>query len=162
MENENNANVIANEANEDYIETINQLRANTVSRDEYLKLKADNKRLLNSLAAGETLGSTEPPVKKPTIDELRTKLFKNTDELSNLDTISTALELRQALIDEGKPDPFLPAGKNIVATDEDIAAANRVAKILQDTVDYADGDSDIFTNELQRIMIDTAPVRRAR
>lgn len=55
---------------------------------------------------------------------------------------------------EGKPDPFLPVGNQIAPTDDDIAAAERVAKVLQECVDYADGDSAVFTNELQRRTID--------
>ena len=70
------------------------------------------------------------------------------------------MKLREALLEKGEKDPFLPYGKNIIPTDEDIATADRVARVLQECVDYADGDSDIFTNELQRITVDTAPQRK--
>ena len=55
---------------------------------------------------------------------------------------------------EGNPDPFLPVGKQILPTDEDVAAANRVADVLKECVDYAEGDSAVFTNELQRRLVD--------
>ena len=58
------------------------------------------------------------------------------------------------MIAEGKPDPFLPIGKQIMPTNEDIEAANRVAEVFQSCVDYAEGDSAVFTNELQRRTID--------
>ena len=58
------------------------------------------------------------------------------------------------MISEGKPDPFLPIGEQILPTDEDVAAANKVAAVLQECVDYAEGDSAVFTNELQRRLVD--------
>ena len=56
--------------------------------------------------------------------------------------------MRKALIAEGEADPFLPIGNQISPSDADVAAAQKVADILQDCVDYADGDSAVFTNEL--------------
>ena len=39
----------------DYISEIQNLRANSVSRDDYNKLREENKRLISSLAKGETI-----------------------------------------------------------------------------------------------------------
>ena len=61
---------------------------------------------------------------------------------------------------EGKPDPFAPQGKLITASDEDLAAAQKVADALQHCVEVAEGDNLVFTNELQRILIDSVPMRR--
>lgn len=141
----------------DYISAINEMKRNTVDRDSYDKLREENKRLLNSLVNGETLPNQEV-VEKRSIDEIRDELFNR--EQTNLDYVKNALELRERLIESGEMDPFLPYGKKIIPTDDDIATANRVAKALQDCVDYADGDSEIFTNELQRITIDTGLKRR--
>ena len=55
---------------------------------------------------------------------------------------------------EGKPDPFLPIGEQIMPTDQDIQTAQKVADVLQECVDYAEGDSAVFTNELQRRLVD--------
>ena len=62
--------------------------------------------------------------------------------------------LREELINRGEKDPFLPYGKNILPNDEDIEKAKKVANVLQECVDIADGDADVFTNELQRRMVD--------
>ena len=59
-------------------------------------------------------------------------------------------------------DPFLPQGKQIAATSDDIKSANRVAEALKDCVEYANGDSQLFTNELQRITRDVIPAARRR
>ena len=126
----------------DYIEAIKEIKQNSVDREAYNKLREENKRLLNSLVNGESVDvKKEEPVN---IDELRDKLFNK--ESTNLEYISNALKLREELMKQGKPDPFLPEGKNIIPTEEDIKTADRVAKVLQECVDYADGDSNVFKN----------------
>ena len=134
----------------DYISAINELKQNTVDRSKYEQLRAENKRLINSIVNGQPVDVEAP--KRRSIDEIR-KDWLNEDN-SNLAYIKNTLELREALIAEGKPDPFLPVGNQIAPTDEDIATADRVAKVLQECVDFAEGDSEVFTNELQRRTID--------
>ena len=141
----------------DYVAAIKELKEKTVSKESYQKLRDENKKLLQSLVNGEQI---QAEVEKPDINELRKELFNEDSNIDNVSFISKALELRTALIESGEPDPFLPVGKRITPTDEDISAANRVATVLQECVDYAQGDSQAFTNELQRRTIDTAPTRR--
>lgn len=144
-----------------YIEAIKEMKANSVDKAAYDKLKEENKQLLDALINGGQV--TQELQKEPVdIDSLRKRLFGGEAELSNLDYMKTALELREALLDQGSPDPFLPYGQNIAPTDEDIRTADRVADAIKSCIDYADGDSEIFTNELQRIMVDTSPVKRGR
>ena len=143
----------------DYVAAIKELKDSTVPKNQYEKLKEENKKLLQSLINGESIEGAEAS-SVPDVKELRKELFNGDAQLTNLEYVTKALELRDQLIAEGKPDPFLPYGEKIAPTNEDVEAANRVAKVLKECVDYADGDSSIFTNELQRVMIDTAP--RAR
>lgn len=144
-----------------YIEALKEMKANSVNKAAYDKLKEENKQLLDALINGGQV--TQELQKEPVnIDSIRKKLFSGEAELSNLDYMKTALELREALLDQGSPDPFLPYGQNIAPTDEDIRTADRVAEAIKSCIDYADGDSEIFTNELQRIMVDTSPIKRGR
>ena len=144
--------------NIDYISAISEIKKNSVSKEAYQKLKDENKKLLDSLINGNQV---ELPPQKPSVNvnELRKKLF-NGDSLSNLEYCNTALELRDALLESGERDPFLPYGKNISPTEEDIIKADKVATVMRECVEYADGDSEVFTNELQRRMIDAMPIRR--
>ena len=144
----------------DYIAEIQKLKANTVSLDDYNRLKADNKKLINALATGEGIGSSEPSNPEKNIDELRNKLLKNGSNLNNLDYVQTAVELRDALIAQGQRDPFLPYGEGVLPTAEDVECANRVANVFKECIEYADGDPDIFTSELQRRTIDAGPIKR--
>ena len=153
MSDETTNNVTGNQVDDmtpDYLAAINELKANSVDRQKYEELKAENKKLLDSIVNGTEVAL--PHDEKKSIEELRANYLK--EDQSNLDYISNALKLREALMAEGKPDPFLPLGEQILPTDEDIAAANKVASVLQECVDYAEGDSNVFTNELQRRLVD--------
>ena len=135
----------------DYLAAIKELKQNSVNRAEYDKLRAENKKLLDSIVNGQSV-EVEPVPEKKSIEELREAYLK--EDQTNLEYITNTLNLRKALIEEGKPDPFLPIGNQILPTDEDVAAANKVAEVLQECVDYAEGDSSVFTNELQRRLVD--------
>ena len=153
---EEEENVVVEDNTNDYIDQIKKLKESSVSRDDYNKLKADNKKLIDALANGTQLeGKVEPKIDAvDKINELRKKLFSKGSNLNNLEYCDTALQLRDALIENGERDSFLPFGHNVVATDSDHETAERVATVMRECIDYADGDSDIFTNELQRRTVD--------
>lgn len=152
---EEEENVVVEDNTNDYIAQIKNLKENSVSKDDYNKLKADNKKLIDALANGTQMDVVESKVSAvENINNLRKKLFSKGNDLTNLDYCKTAVELRDALIEKGERDPFLPFGHNVVATESDHETANRVASVMKECIDYADGDSDIFTNELQRRTVD--------
>lgn len=144
----------------DYLAAIKELKENSVDRSKYDQLKADNKRLLDSIVNGRVI---DTPVAKPEVDiqALRNNLFAKEGQ-SNLDYISNALKLREAIIAKGEPDPFLPCGTKTLPTEEDVSTANRVAAVMQECVDYADGDSAVFTNELMRRTVDTGIFKKKK
>ena len=84
--------------NTDYIAAIKELKENSVDRSKYDALKAENKKLLDSIVNGTEIAQQQ--------------------------------------------------------SEEKIATANKVADVLQQCVDYAEGDSAVFTNELQRRIVD--------
>lgn len=141
----------------DYIAAIKDLKANSVSKSEYEKLQEENKQLINALANGETI-TTTVEVEKPSLADLRANLMK--EEQTNLEFIKNALALRTAVIEQEGYDPFVPRGSQYAPTAEDEVTAQKVADIYQECVDYANGDSQLFTNELQRRMIDMSPIRK--
>lgn len=160
MENNQDLNITTqqDDTTADYVTAINELKANSVSKEQYQKLKDDNKRLLDALVTNKQL---DIPEEKPVnVDELRTKLFKNEQGLSNLEFIDTALQLRDALIAKGEPDPFLPIGSKVQPDYDMVEKANNVAKCLKEMVEFADGDSGIFNAEYQRKVVDTMPTRK--
>ena len=131
----------------DYLNIIKELKENSVDRSEYEKLRAENKRLLENFVNGNPNEETPTETHRP-INEIREELFNH--EHSNLDYVKLSLELRDALISEGESDPFIPISSKYNPTDQDVNAAENVAKIYQECIEYAEGDSEVFTNELQR------------
>ena len=137
---------------QDYLAAIKELKEKSVDRSEYDKLRAENKRLIDAVVNGQP-GQEEQVVVKHTkeqIDELRNDLFNSPRELNNLEFITKTMELREALMENGEPDPFLPVGKQISPTRDDIEGAEKVAQVYKECIDYAEGDSEEFTNELRR------------
>ena len=135
--------------NNQYIEALNQLKANSVDKADYDKLKAENKKLLDSIVNGTEVAL--PAVEKDSISDLRNKLINsNEDGLSSLEYTEVALKLRQRLIEEGEEDPFVPHGSQYSPTQIDYDRAHRVATILQECVDNAEGDDATFLAELNK------------
>jgi len=130
---------------------LKELKENSVSRKEYDEVLAANKSLLETVVNGQTV-VTEEEKKQIDINQVAKELFSG--ELVNLDYMQHALLLREELIKSGKPDPFLPIGKQISPTREDIEIAQNVADVVQECIDYAEGDNTVFTTELQRRTID--------
>lgn len=143
------------EAETDYVAAIQELQNNTVSKTQYEKLRSENKKLLDALVNGEHVEL--PKEEKADVNELRRKLF--TQDLSNYDYVDTALKLRNALIENGERDPFLPCGDKVQETAEMYEKSQAVADGLQYCIDFAEGDSGIFTAQLQRITKDS-PIKR--
>lgn len=137
---------------QDYLAAIKELKENSVDRSKYDELRAENKRLIDAVVNGQP-GQEEQVVSKHTkeeIDDLRNELFNSPRELNNLEYITKAMALRDALMENGEPDPFLPVGKQISPTRDDIEGAEKVAQVYKECIEYADGDSEVFTNELMR------------
>ena len=144
---------VANVAdNTDYIEAIQTLKQNSVDKAKYEALRLENKKLLDAVINGQPGQEEQVVVKhsKEQIDDLRNELFNSPRELTNLEYVTKAMELREALIENGEPDPFLPVGKQISPTRDDLEGAEKVAQVYRECIEYAEGDSEVFTNELMR------------
>lgn len=136
-------------SNEDRVDTFQTALKQKDTQIEELNRKHEEevRKLTEMIVNGQTPETPNIEVVRPN-GEIIEELFNH--ENSNLKTVELALELRKNLMAEGKEDPFLPVGKNITPTDEDRRSAEKVAEIFQECVDYAQGDSQVFTNELMR------------
>ena len=134
----------------DYIDTINKLKANTVDKAQFMKLKEENRKLLDSIVNGQ--GLEQPKKETKNIEELRRELYGKRDtNMSALQYVSDTLELRKLLMEKGEQDPFviLPGAKSRPEP-SDFDRAENTARILQECVDIADGNPTVFNNELSR------------
>lgn len=138
----------------DPVQAINELKQNTVSKEEYNKLKAEKDKYLKALIEGSQVADEK---KEPVdIKELRKALFNPDSELSNLNYARKALQLREAIIEQEGRDIFVGKGSKLTPTNEDYEAAQKVADVFQNCIDVADGNSEIFTRELMRVTNDVA------
>lgn len=147
-------------ADKNAVETLKKLKENTVPKEDYLKVVQENKELWEATLNGDKLDTEEKEKEAPNIKELREDLFGGKKQLTNLEYWDKTLKLRKALMEKGETDPFVPVGEKIVPEQSDFDAAERVAEVVQECIDYANGDSEVFTNELQRRTIDTPLPRR--
>ena len=135
---------------QDYIEALKEMKAKTVAKEQYDKLKAENAQLLQALVDGGTLPVQETKEEPVDLGKLRKELFNPDCDLTNLEFVERSLKLREEVIKQGGQDPFLPVGEHVSLTPEIIDGAERAAQVFQECIDLAQGDSGVFTAELQR------------
>lgn len=137
-------------ANE-YINQINDLKERTVSREEYERIKNDNRELAKALinGTGANIPGITKPEEKPDLDDLRKKLFTKKSK-NDLEYFTNLLALRDGVMADGQPDPFLPINREFRATAQDEADAERIATQIKEAIEYADGDPAVFSNDLRR------------
>ena len=143
--------IVVEDNTPDYIAQIKNLKENSVSKEDYNKLKADNKKLIDALANGTQVeGVVEPKVSAvEKIQNLRKELFgSESNSMNDLDMVSKMLELRKEIIDNGGTDPFLPKGHKVRITDNDKECANRVARVLTECVEDAEGSNRRFMSNV--------------
>lgn len=149
-EQQNPDNIPEMTANE-YINQINNLRENTVSREEYERIRNDNRELAKALinGTGANIPGITKPEQKPDLDDLRKKLFTKKSK-NDLEYFTNLLALRDGVMADGQPDPFLPINREFRATAQDEADAERIATQIKEAIEYADGDPAVFSNDLRR------------
>lgn len=154
---------------EEYAAAIKRLKETTVSKEQYEKVVNDNKVLTKALAGeGPAPEGVQEKAKRPDINELRKKfLMAGENNLTNAETVQTALQLREACLDAGEPDPFLPAGIKNHPSPSDVQKAQDVADALQTWLDEStdeDGiiDPETFNAMLRKGIADDSPLLIAR
>lgn len=130
-----------------YIQTIQELKENSVDRKVYDKLKGERDMLIKSLANGDTLETSESVQVRSLADCKADFLTKTT---SQCEYIEKVLALRDAAMREGQPDPFVAEGHHVKPTTHDYQRAQEIADIYRECLDYAGGDDQIFMNEINR------------
>lgn len=150
---------------QNYIETITKLKSSTVGRDMYDKVVAENKELLNSLVNGMPGPSGKDTAEsKPSAEECRKRLFHPEKELTNVEYIERALDLREAVLEETGEDCFVGYSHlNPEFNKEDAEQkAQKVADVFEQCLEESNGNPKKFTNILQDRTNDIVLPRRKR
>lgn len=145
-------------AEENLIQKLADLKQNSVPKEEYERVLNLNKDLVDRMMDEQKV---EQNVQQETnyddiIKSAQEKLFTQDGTLNNLEYCSTALQLRDAILAKTGEDIFVAKGHKISPDETDYEKAENVAQVLREVIEYADGDSEIFTVELQRRTDDVA------
>lgn len=138
------------QGNDTTLEALKKLKENSVSKDEYSKLEEEHKQLLQMYVDGvipEELKNKATDEPKD-LNTLRDELFNR--ENDNLTYWEKTLELREEVLKQEGKDIFLPQGHDINPSDDDKAKADRVASVVRECIEKADGNSESFTNFLMQ------------
>lgn len=139
---------------EDLLNVNDNLKKEIASlQSDIARKEQDNKALITKFLNGSEIKKEEED--KTTVEEYREILYgPDSDKLNDLEYISNTLKLRKKLIDSGKQDPFVGFGHNYTPSEDELERAEEVAQIYQECIDYANGDNQLFIQELQRRTID--------
>ena len=131
-----------------YLDSINQLKSNTVSKDKYDKLAEENKTLLESIVNGQKLAAAETDnAPKYTKEDLIKQMIR--PEIKANDFVEAALKYRDLVIEETGKDPFVAYGHMVQPSQEAYDSAERAATVFKECLDNSDGDCTLFVQGLQ-------------
>lgn len=139
---------------QDYIDAIQELKANSVSIDRYNRVVEENKSLIQTLAQGGTLPNAGLPVER-SAEEIKKELWGSEPITSQTKFVELSLELRDAVLRETGEDIYVSTGHYITPNAEAYASAEKSATIYRECLDYANGNDEVFINELSRRMVET-------
>lgn len=156
-ENENKNIESVEDSTQKYLDTINELKQNTVSKEKYEKILEENRQLLSNIVNG--VENTKKEEEKVDLNTLRKTLISPNS--TDLEIVQSALELRKEIMKNGGRDPFLPNSNVYQAVSFDKERSEQVANIFEKCIEIADGNNSVFINELSRITSDSPiPLRR--
>lgn len=137
-----------------YQNALAEVNTKYVSRESYEQLKKTHNDFVQSCVNGEQIAAATPAPQKKSAKEIYMEMIKPTRPLTNIEFVEKSLEYREALLEETGEDCFVSKGHGLNLTAESYASAQKSADIYRECIDYANGDSQAFTNELQRRMVD--------
>lgn len=148
MDNEENKNIEnATTDMQDMVAQLADIRANTVSKDEYEKVVKDRKDLWKALVEGQSVDSNSS----------NSQLRKSMDIANDIRGggydarrfVELACEYREAILAEskGKYDPFRFHGYDAQLSDADEANIDAVENVLEEMKEFKDADDDRWYSE---------------
>lgn len=143
---------------QDYLAQIQEMKKNSVSREAYDKMRDENKRLLDAIVNGTDLKQEQAEAPKMrTPDEVYLDFIVSDKPRSNVERAKLWIEYRESCKAAGEPDPYVSNGTKVKPTAAEIESVDRTQAALEHCIEYSGGNDAIFTNELNRILVDTNP-----
>lgn len=143
--------------NANYIDAIKDLKQNSVSKEKYDALVAENKKLVDALVNGEEIETEQEEELKPRLDYY--KAYKENKFNTDLEYWTNFLNLREATIKEYGKDPCVtgnyglsPEGERVEPAYGEAETIDQQLGIIKDMIAEADGDPTVFSTLMQAAM----------
>ena len=138
---------------------LKEQKENSVSKEEYAKLEKENADLMRAVIDGSPVGrQSETPDKPADLKELAKRITEG--GIGNLEMAKRELKFREECLKQREKDPFAP--NNDKMTQADLDAAQKVADVLQECIDGAEGSESVFNALLQEKTAKDSPALIAR
>lgn len=143
--------------NTDYIDAIKELKQNSVDKDKYDALKAENKKLLDAIVNGQDIQSQSAEQLDSRLEYY--KKYKENKFNNDLEYWENFLNLRKATMKEYGADPCVtgnygltPEGGRANAAYGEAETVQEQMEMIEDFVKEANGNPLIFETLLQSAM----------
>lgn len=122
------------------------------TRQEMARMAEDNKTIMKQLLEGGTI--KEEDEDKRSIPDIIKDMRK--DNINDIQFVENALAYRKKCMEqkENPFDPFVGRGVKYEEYEKETERAENLANCLQHCLDYAEGNNEVFINELNRITSD--------
>jgi len=152
-----------NAVEQDYLEAIKQLKENSVSKEDYDKLRDEHKKLLSSYLNGDNYESQddeekedEEPVKRSkeeilkSINENIARVFTEDNHLSNLENAKAIIKYHDDYMELTGEDPFANQGSQYESSSQDKISPQKTYDYLKNCIEESGGDERAFDVAFQR------------
>lgn len=135
---------------DDYIQTIKNLKENSVPLEKYQKLEEEKTKLVKALSGeGEIPESAQKSKEAPDRKEIAKKILNPAAYgLSDAEYTEVILQQRELALANGEPDPFLRLGVKATPTPQDVEGAEKVAAAFRAWLDASRDENGKLDNEL--------------
>ena len=141
---------------QDYLAQIQEMKKNSVSREVYDKMRDENKRLLEAIVNGEQLEQKQAETPKMrTPDEVYQDFVVSDKPRSDIERAKLWIEYRESCKAAGEPEPYVSNRKKPSAAE--LESIDNTQRVLEHCLEYSNGNEEIFSTELKRLLIDTNP-----
>lgn len=133
---------------------LQEQKANSVSKDEFEKIRKEKEELTKAIIDGSGLVQKQSNDEKevPIMDLAKSILE---DGISNLESAKRELKYREAYMKKFDKDPFAP--NHAEMTENDSLKAAAVAEIMQECIEEANGSSAVYTALFNERIKDDSP-----
>lgn len=143
---------------EEILQEVKEMKANSVPKDQYERVLAERNKLVKAAIDERLPEKKEEKPGRPDIKTLKKELYGPDSHLTNMDYIQKTLQLRDAIIEEGGVDPFLPAEPS----EEDRIEADKTARFFKENLEQANGSPEVFQALIQARSKDDPKIALAR